>query len=117
MIEFIIHNQKEIMYVDFKEVNSQDELMDLFWEGINIVKSSEKCYLVLLDFTGTIVGRKFISEAIKQSKMVFEHRNLKSAVIGITGLKSILLDTYLAATNSKLKSFDSKPAALNYLVS
>ncbi len=59
-----------------------------------------------------------MNELNKAGKEVFESKAEKQAILGLTGLKSILFQTYLRFTGTKTtKAFTSEDEAVDYLVS
>ena len=59
---------------------------------------------------------EFMQRAKQLGKEIFDSRTSKSAVLGVTGIKKILLNGYNMIVKNKLEPFDTKEEALEYLV-
>ena len=57
-----------------------------------------------------------MKKANELGKEIFDSRTEKSAALGITGIRKILLQAYNSIMKNKLVPFDDKNEALDYLV-
>lgn len=114
----IMHKGRTIYYMDFRGCDPH-QMIAIVDKMHELVNSFPQQVLILANYTGTTATTEFmnrIKEAGKHGVATGKHR--KSAVIGITGLKAILLQGYLSATNDKnTKAFDTEEDALDWLVS
>jgi hypothetical protein len=69
----------------------------------------------LSNFEGTFGSDEFMARTRELSPL-FQSKTKKEAVLGIKGLKKILLHAYNAFSKSKLLQFNTKEEALDYLV-
>ena len=115
-ISLIQHKGKEIVYVDYSHCKTEKELLSVIYELKDFYKDKTGTYSSLSDFTGTFGTRNFIKEANRLGKEVFDARTDKSAALGITGIRKILLTAYNAVMKNKLVPFENKNDALEYLV-
>ena len=114
----IMHKGKEILFVDYKGCENDDEMIRILRQAQNIVISDNKEYLQLSDISGVYSTKKF-TEELKKVGAETPKLAVKRAVVGITPMKKIILMSYnfvLGNANS-LKPFNTLEAAKDYLVS
>jgi len=68
------------------------------------------------DFRGTYGTSEFLKEAQKAAKEIIDNRTSKTAFLGVTGIKKILLQSYNAFIKHKMVHFDTKEEAFEYFV-
>jgi len=78
-------------------------------------EKSSSLFLAINDFTGTYGSNEFLNAASKH-KELFDSKTIKTAVLGVTGIKKILLNGYNAFVKKKQVPFATKEDALEYLV-
>lgn len=110
------YNGKEIMIVRFSKAKSTEEMLEALEEIANVMKASDKKLLTLADANGITVGNKFMKRSQELSKEVFEEKREKGAIIGISGMKALMLKAYNLFSKDKLVPFSTEEAALEYLV-
>ncbi len=115
-ISYINHKEKKILYIDYTQCKSSEELILVLHKVRDEYKNSNEMFLSVSDFTGTFGSKEYMDEAKKIGKEVFDDKTLKSALLGITGIKKILLNAYNLIVKNKLVPFDNKEDALEYLV-
>lgn len=114
-ISIIEHKGKQIIYVDYKETTSPEEMIKLFHESAAFYQTMQGQQLFLTDFAGVKADGDFMKEVKKLGKEVFT-RTEKAATIGLTGIQQILLNGYNRFTGKNVRAFGSKLEALDYLV-
>ena len=87
-ITWIEHKGKKIIFEDYRNLRG-DEMLDVLYKSEEEFKKLTSPIPVLLDYTGAYANDKFVKEMKRLSK---QYRDLivKSASIGITGVKRIL---------------------------
>lgn len=115
-VKWLAKGDVKILYADYSNMNDSDEIIKLFKLVNKTVFKSENGLLVLSDFNNCVVNSeltKFIknSESKAASKLM-----IKSAVIGIEGIKKALLNFYNGFTNANAKAFDDKNKAILWLL-
>lgn len=113
---YINYKGKKILFIDYSKCKSIDEMLKQLGDIRRIYEQSAESFLALNDFTGANPSNEFIEEA-KKYKDLFDRKTIKTAVLGITGLKKLLLNGYNVFVKKKQVPFDTKEAALEYLVS
>ena len=87
-------------------------------EVTRIVASSSDRLLALTNLQECGTGPDLINKAKQCGKDVYSRRNARHAVIGITGLKNMLLQGFLAASGAKhTKACGTEAEALEWLTS
>lgn len=85
-------------------------------EAAVLFRESPQKVLSLSDFTGAFGSKEFMDESKRLSVEVLRAKTAKAAVVGITGIKKVLLKSFNAFTVNKLIPFDTKEEALDYLI-
>ena len=115
-VQWITHKGKKILFSDYSNVKNQDELFEIMKESLRMQDETTDKILGLVDMTNASVGPEFMKEAKEQGKSQL-HKRDKSAVLGITGLKAMLLKGYNLFSGDSAKPFATKEEALDYLCS
>jgi hypothetical protein len=110
---FISHKSKRILYVDYRGLNTSEMLDQLEYESNLILKEAEPV-LYLANFENTVVASDFMNRANELGKKT-EKKTAKSAVVGVSGMKKVLMNTYSLFTGSKMKAFNTEEEAKDYL--
>lgn len=116
-ISVIHHKGIKILYVDYSQCKTPQETIKHLGEVRDYFQLSQEKFIVLNDFSTAPVSNEFIELAKKCAKEVFDQKTIKSACIGITGIKKILLAAFNLIAKYKIAFFDIKEEALDYLVS
>ena len=116
-ISYIPYKGKQILYVDYSHCNDK-------WEMIALVEASAPHYskapgkiLTLSDFNNVTGSPEYMNRVKALGKELFDAKTEKGAVLGITGLKKVLLQGYNLISKQKIVAFDTKEEALEYLTS
>lgn len=113
---FINHKGKRVLFVDYTHCKTANDMIKQLEEIKDLYQKSNFQFLALNDFTGTYGSSEFMNKA-KEHKELFDSKTLKTAVLGITGLKKVLLNGYNMFVQKKQVPFNTKEEALDYLVS
>jgi hypothetical protein len=81
-----------------------------------MLNCQESQLLQLVDFRDTIGSEKVMQELKSKEALEAMKKVSKTAVIGITGIKKILLNAYNKLTGKNIRAFDSLEAAKEYLI-
>jgi len=114
-LSFLTHKGKRILFVDYTQCKNTNEMIKILEEVKKEYEKPGGQYLTLNDFTGTYGSSEFMNAASKH-KELFDSKTIKTAVLGIYGIKKILLNGYNAFVKKKQMPFDTKEEALEYLV-
>ncbi|MBN2006103.1 MAG: hypothetical protein JXA21_22290 [Anaerolineae bacterium] len=114
-VEWIEYKGKRILYVDFRGLRNEGMLENLELEAKMLAETPGKV-LVLGNFEGTRASNAFMDRLKQLGKEVIEDKVARNAVLGVTGLKEILMRAYNAVTGGKARPFATEAEALEWLV-
>ncbi len=114
------HQGKTYLSIDYRGCSTQQDMIDTFEQQVTEMRAVSAAggrTLVLSNFEGTKVGSELL-DRIKQAGKERGQQSLgKNAILGISGLKNILLKGFIAYTGlHNVKPFDDEAAALDWLV-
>jgi hypothetical protein len=112
-VSWIDYKGKRILFSDYQGLDNEEMIAQFKYETSIILKEKEVLYLG--DFHNSTISpdfMKMLNETGKQTQSIIK----KSAVVGITGLKSILMNSFNMISGVKAKSFDEITKAKEYLV-
>ena len=107
---------KKYLWVDYRGLKTEADMIQLLEQYTEIVVSTPGKVMALADFTDTAVGSGYMNRVKTLGKEVYTAKVQKTALVGITGLKTILLKGYLAFTGDKnTRPFGTEAEALAWL--
>jgi hypothetical protein len=113
--EIILHKGKTILYLDFTNMRDKDEIMKLEEEGAAYIRKQPlKSVLTLTNMDNMFFNnelKKWFEEKVKGNAPYVK----AGAVIGMTGLISVMYNAFVTVTGRNIKSLRSKEEALDYL--
>jgi hypothetical protein len=113
--QIINYKNHAVVYLDFSNLRSTDEINDLIGKAIaEIRRRPLKSVLTLTNIDGMYFNNTIFSGF---SKYVRENSPYvkASAVVGMTGLISIMYNGFVKVTGREVKAFRSETDALEYL--
>lgn len=113
-ITWIAHRGLKILYSDYRGLTPEKMLAQLD-ETASVMSMVPGKVLTLSNFEGVPVGPDFMKKAKEMGKAIFEPRTQKAAIVGIDGLKGMLLKAYNAFTGASMVPFPDETAARDYL--
>ena len=105
---------KEISYLDYRGMKLE-EIIKTMDEATKSSLQENKRRLQLSNLTGVFAVPEFMDK-VKEAGKKTRHLTIKSAVIGITGAKKLLLTAYSTFTGINIKAFDDEESAKEWLV-
>lgn len=115
-LKVITHNRKQVLFVDYTQCKSQEDMISLLDRAVAYYKKSPTSLRILSDYTDAYGGIEYMSKLKNYAKELGDKTD-KAAVIGIDGLKEILLKGYNMVSKKQTIPFRNKIQALNYLTS
>jgi hypothetical protein len=106
---------KEILYTKYCLL-SQSQIIEQFKHTINLARAKGGHLLVLSDFKDAPLTDAVVDELKVLSAEAIKETKVKSAVLGITGIKRFLLTVYSQFSKDFPVSFSSYQEAVDYLV-
>jgi hypothetical protein len=106
-----------VFYCDYSGLKT-DEMIKFLHETCEILKKSTEKVPLLVNFENTTGTTEFMNEVKRLGKEVISVKTTKTALLGITGVKSVLVQGYAFFTGEKkLKTFQTEKEAMDWLVS
>lgn len=114
----IFHHGKKVVFIDYTGCASKQDMLDMIDQTtIHVLAQPEPHVLLLFDYSDAYGSKDYMKKAQEGRDRIYQSKSTKSACIGVTGLKKVLLQGYNAISGSRgLKPFNSKGEALDYLV-
>ena len=113
---WITHDGKRILYTDFRDCKSETEMEAVFEKAVQIVLDSPEPVLTMNNFEGVAVSRTFL-RTLKARGADYKDKVKAKAVLGVTGIRRTLLNTYSVLTGIDARAFATEAEAIAYLVS
>lgn len=109
---------EKIMYVDYRDNKTEDELFQTLATAEKLVRMTDTEVPMLFNYEGVSLTMGFMNRLKDLGQEVARSQRLnRQAVVGITGLKNILLRGYLRATGeTRIKVSSSEKEALDWLI-
>lgn len=112
------HKGKEVIYVDYQSCKSDFERLKQLEETAQFLSQHQGNALVLVDLRGQSGRSKEFMERAKELEPNYGHNVSKRAILGIDGLKKVLLMAFnrFSKNSTKTVPFDTKDKALDFLI-
>lgn len=115
--EIINHQDVDIIYLDFTKMKDVNEICTLEDQGGELIQQQKfNSALTLTNMEGMFFNndiRNHFSKVVKANEPFVK----AAAVIGLSGLISIMYKSFLALTGRNIKLFKNKEEAMDYLAS
>ena len=116
-LELITYNGQQVLYVNYTPCSNQDEMLEVLHAAAKYYQNYPSNDIkILSDFTDAYASLEFMNQ-VKQYGKSLSLKTDKAAVIGIDGLKEILLKGYNMVAKKPTMPFRNKVQALTYLTS
>ncbi len=116
-VKWIEANGKRILYADYSGLKTLDEMVTVMNELMRMANMSPGKVLTMTNFRDATSSSEFM-EMIKKGDKEYQEKSEKTAVIGITGLKSVLYQGFLRVSGNKtVKACNTEEEAIAFLVS
>jgi len=114
-VAFIRHGNREILFINFSDCKPH-EVLPVIDQAKKVIRTRpESTVLTLTDVTNT----RFDDKVSAELKAFTAHNKpyvKAAAVIGVTGLKKIILEGVMLFSKRKLHAFETMEHAKNWLV-
>jgi hypothetical protein len=115
-IQAIHYKNKLILYNSYRGLASEDMLRN-FDMAAKLIEASPAQVLLLNDFEGTAISPLLMDRAWLFSQPAGRSKVVKSAILGIHGIQSLLVDAINMASGIPTRSFANESSAKEWLVS
>ena len=113
-VQKIKYKGKEIVYVHYVNLK-EAQMIETLNQVEDIILSDNKPHLQLVNISDAFATPRFMAAAKTFGKKT-HHLTEKSAIVGISGVKALLLRSYNAVSGKKLKAFETEEEAKEYLI-
>ena len=114
-VTFISHKGKDIIFTDLSQTASSAQQIDILNQAEKLISTQPpKSVLSLIDYTGARYDLTSVEAQKNFSAAVTPHMKA-SAVLGIGGLKQVILRSIVRITGRNIKTFDDNEAAKDWL--
>jgi hypothetical protein len=116
-VKLIYHNGKKIVHVNYSGLSNRNEkeFIDAIDFATQFMLRQGKDLLILSDFRDS-TGNNAVYDKLKQASAKVKPYRKKSAVIGVSGVKTIFLKGVNLFSKSALMPFSELEEAKNWLV-
>ena len=116
-VKKMTHKGKPYLYADFRGQLKPEQQIQTLEELVLFLKAAAVPLGILSNFEGISLGTEFMNR-VKTLGKEYDSKISHQALLGITGLKNVLLQGYITFTGAKsIKAFDKEGDALDWLVS
>ncbi len=114
--QWLTHQGKRILYIDYSPCKTTDQMLETLNQAVAAYAQTPDKVLSISNFTNTRGSEAFMKRSQQLGNEIFKLKRERAAVIGITGLQKIFLNSYNRLTSGNLMVFDTLEEALEYLV-
>jgi len=114
-VEWIDHKGKRILYIKYQGLTPEQMIEQVRSAAKTIVASKSKEVLSLSDVSECFIDKQFLEVAKEQGAISLSFTK-KAAVVGVTGVKKILLNSVNLVAKKPRKAFDNVKDAKDWLV-
>ncbi|HZQ21252.1 MAG TPA: hypothetical protein VFA89_00345 [Terriglobales bacterium] len=114
-LQFITHQGKRILLIDFSHCTQQQMLLMLEYVRVTIAQHARESLLTLADFTGAEVDRT-VATKIKEVLTLDRPFVKKSAWVGTESLPKAYYDNFKIFSRRDFPTFATRQDAMNWLV-
>jgi len=115
-LKWIIYKEKEILIQDYTGLQGDDIARIMPAMTDQIIKTGKKDILNIVDIRDSFGNKAAVNAFIKYSKII-RHLLKKTAALGVTGVKKVLLNTIDKFSSVGVKTFNSDQEAKEWLIS
>jgi hypothetical protein len=115
-VEWIEHHGKPILYVKYSGAKNDDELIAVLHQEVEIERKMTDKILCLVTVADTHATQRYMDELKRLGKEVRNEKVLKTATLGVTGVKKLLFTAYVTFTGEVNKLFNDEKEAKDWLV-
>ena len=108
------HAAQPYLDVDYRGC-TVDDMLVVARASVAELEQAPECSLVLVDITDAPVDRDWLYYVRGANHAVMGPKRLRTAVVGITGVKAAMFRGFLAASSTKARPFPDREKALAWL--
>ncbi len=115
-VRYIKYKDKKVLYIDFSNANKKDEMIKIMKEAQKeIFASPPDSLLTISNFADCVVDYSLtyeLKQYISQNKPYIK----AAAILGIGGIKRVILNTVMQITQRKFYVFNNLKDALEWII-
>lgn len=115
-IQEINYKGKKVLYGDHTGLSGKNLVDNVIALTKKVIVSNEKPVLVLSNFSDSYASKELMDYLHSEESKLSANMS-KVAVVGIVGIKKLLLNSYNQITRGNTKAFDTEEQAKEWLVS
>jgi hypothetical protein len=112
----ILHRGVVVYVVDYSKAANSKELLAALEEVADYVRTLPGKANSVTDVRGVPADFAFAKRSYRLGKELFTPKSLRSAIVGITGIKKQLFKAYCLISGAQMRAFDTMEQALDYVV-
>lgn len=116
-VKFINYGEKKILHVDYNGVKSEDEMLKILYQEVDILNASTERQLILVNIGDSFTTEKYKQETQRFTKEVMRYKAERTAIVGMVGLKKFIFSAMIKLSDGHVRLFDTEEEAKAWLVS
>ena len=114
-VTWIDYKGRKILYADYRGLRNEEAMLQNLKIEADFYAKTNLKILSLNDYRDSVVSSDFMNKINELGKAT-KNKTDKAAVLGISGLKKILINGYARVTGQHVKVFEDEITAKEYLV-
>jgi hypothetical protein len=114
-IDWITHKGKMILYINYAGLAPEEELEQIRKATQTLVDTNNNSNLTLTDMRNALLNRNFV-ELAKEQGRISRHYTKKAAILGVDGIRKILLKAVNSFSGNPRVPFATMEEAKDWLV-
>ncbi len=115
--EKMTYNGQDILLFNYIGLRGEQLLERIKANTRRIIQAERNAFLVLSDFTNTYATDDIMEYLQSDEGQAAAAKTTKAAVVGVTGIKKVLLNAYNQVAHAQTRAFPDIESAKEYLVS
>ncbi|MFT4738304.1 MAG: HKD family nuclease [Cyclobacteriaceae bacterium] len=116
-VDYITHNGRKILYVNLQNIKDKPTVLQNLEHMVKAYQETTVKIYLLLDVRGTFTDPEIMDRLKTYGKNVFNGKSEKRAVLGVDGLKKLLMKAYVLFTKTEVRACSTEEEAKDYLAS
>jgi len=104
------------LYLDCRELDEK-QLLEILDEAAEILKPMTAKVPVMANVEGTTLSTEFMEKLKQLATEVYAEKVDYSAIVGVSGVKKVLLSSYNFLLKQDMRAFNNEEEALEWIIS
>ncbi|MBN2415538.1 hypothetical protein JXO52_06835 [bacterium] len=110
------YQDMDYIYLDCRGLK-ETEMITILEDAAEIMKPKSEQVFVLANVTGAVIAPEFMERFKALTAEVYKEKVARTAIVGVDGMKSVIIKTYNFIMGRDVHTFASEEEALAYLYS